>query len=109
MFRTIYRLMSGATYEPIPPAFRPFGRAVALHIASRSNGEVLIRARSLGPGFSVAIIDVPVGSEMTVRGLTAKKGASKAMRLILTGNALPLRTTSYPGMVSGTGSPIAGV
>jgi hypothetical protein len=47
--------MSGATYEPIPPAFRPFGRAAALHIASRSNGEVLIRARSLGPGFSVAI------------------------------------------------------
>jgi hypothetical protein len=43
MFRTIYRLMSGATYEPIPSAFRPFERAAAFHIASRSNGEVLIR------------------------------------------------------------------
>src|ERR1700737_3822682 len=41
MFRTIYRLMSGATYEPIPSAFRPFERAAAFHIASRSNGEVL--------------------------------------------------------------------
>jgi len=109
MFRTIYRLMSAATYWPIPFAFRPFERATALHIASRNNGGVLIRARSLGQGFFVAIIDVPVGSEMTVRGLTAKKSVSKPMRLILTGNALLLRTTSYLGMDSGICSPIAGV
>jgi hypothetical protein len=69
----------------------------------------MIRARSLGPEFSAAIIDVPVGSEMTGRGLTTKKGVSKAMRLIPTGNALLLRTTWYPGMVSGIGSPIPGV
>ena len=80
MFRTIYRLMSGTSYEPIPFASRPFGRAAALHIASRS-----------------------------VRGPTGKKSVSKAMRLVLTGNALPLRTTSYLGMDSGIGSPIAEV
>jgi hypothetical protein len=80
MFRTIYRLMSGTSYEPIPFAFRPFERAAALHIASRS-----------------------------VRRLTAKKSASKAMRFILTGNALPSRTTSYLGKDSGIGSPIAEV
>jgi hypothetical protein len=108
IFRMIYRLMSGATYEPIPPAFRLFGRVAALHIASRSDGEVLIRARSLGPGFSVAIIDMPVGSQMGVRGITLKKGASKAMRLILTGNALPLRVTSYLGMVGGIASVLYG-
>src|ERR1700737_843972 len=44
--------MSGAIYEPTPRVFRPFGRATALHIASRS-----------------------------VRGLAAKKRVSKAMRL----------------------------
>lgn len=68
---------------------------------------MLIRACS--PGSSAAIIDVPVGSEMTGRGLTTKKGVSKAMRLIPTGNALLLRTTWYPEMASGIGSPIPGV
>jgi len=87
----------------------PVGRAASRHIASRANGEVLIRARSLGPGSSSAIIDVPAGSAMTGRGLTTKKGLSKAMRLIPTGNALLLRTTWYPGMAGGIGSPIPGV
>ena len=47
-FRTIYRLMSGRTYERNPPKFRLFGRVAALYVASRSDGEVLIRARLLG-------------------------------------------------------------
>jgi hypothetical protein len=71
-----YRLMR----QPISQSHRPFERATALHIASRS-----------------------------VRGPTAKKSVSKAMRLILTGSVLPLRTTSYLTMDSGIGSPIAEV
>jgi hypothetical protein len=109
MFRTIYRLMSGRTYERDPPRFRLLGRVAALYIALRSDGEVLIRARSLGPGFSVATIDVPAGPEMTGRRAPIRKSVSKALRLILTGSTLPLRATSYLGMLGGVGSLLYGI
>jgi polyisoprenyl-phosphate glycosyltransferase len=108
MFRTIYRLMSGWTYERDPPKFRLFGRAAALYIALRSDGEVRIRARSLGQGFSVATIDVPAGPKMTGRA-PFKKSVSKSLRLILTGSTFPLRATSYFGMLGGVGSLLYGI
>lgn len=104
MFRRFYRLMSGRTYEPNPPTFRLFGRAAALYIAARSDGEVLIRARSLSAGFSVATINVPASPKMAGQYVPLKKSVSMALRLILTGSTVPLRAASYLGMLGGVGS-----
>jgi hypothetical protein len=101
LFRKIYALVSGGAYEPQPPNLRLFGRVAALYVASRNDGEVLIRARSLGSGFSTATVEMPDAPRILRRGVDRKLGLSKAVRLILTGSAKPLRTASFLGFFGG--------
>lgn len=101
LFRRLYRLMAGQPYEEQPPRFRLFSRAAALYVCTRSDGEVLVRARALGQGFPAAII--PIGDSPLVpgRGMPRRMAVAKAFRLILTGSALPLRLSSYLGFIGG--------
>lgn len=104
IFRILFSFLNGRAYEPRPPAFRMFGRVAALYVASRSDGEVLIRARSLGRGFSVATVDVPGATNIVGRGVPLKLGLAKALRLLLTGSAMPLRVSSYLSLFGGIAS-----
>jgi hypothetical protein len=58
LFRAMHRLFTGVPYEAQSPTFRIFSRAAALYVATRRDGEVLVRARSLGQGFPAATIAV---------------------------------------------------
>lgn len=100
-FRKLYRLIAGRVYEEAPPTFRLLGRAAGLYVASRTDGEVLVRARSLGHGFAVSEIDVTDQPTTATRGVPLKKGASMALRLLFTGSTLPLRGASFLGMCGG--------
>ncbi len=104
LFRGIYRLLARRPYEANPPMFRMLTRAAALYIASSRDGEVLVRARSLGQGFPSAIVAVPASPLVPRRGAPPRMAAAKALRLILTGSALPLRLSSYIGLIGGVAS-----
>lgn len=100
-FRRVHRLLAGVPYEAQKPAFRIFSRAAALYVAGRRDGEVLVRARSLGQGFPCTSVTVPDGEPVKVAGTPARIAVAKALRLILTGSATPLRLTSYLGFGGG--------
>jgi hypothetical protein len=101
MFRGVHRVLAGVPYEAQTPAFRMFSRAAGLYIAGRRDGEVLVRARSLGQGFPCASVVVDDGIGVLVPGMPVPIAVAKALRLILTGSATPLRLTSYLGFAGG--------
>lgn len=103
-FRWVYRLITGRVYEATRPTFRMYSRAAALFIATRNDGEVLVRAAKLGNGFPS--IEVPVLNRPPVAaaGTPLRMAVGKAVRLLLTGSALPLRLASYVGLLGGVGS-----
>jgi polyisoprenyl-phosphate glycosyltransferase len=101
LFHRVYWLIAGRPYEAHPPVFRIFSRAAALYIATQGDGEVLVRARALGSGFPVAIVSVDASPPVPGRGMPTTMAVAKALRLILTGSALPLRFASYLGFFGG--------
>jgi hypothetical protein len=100
-FRGVHRLLAGVPYEAQTPAFRIFSRAAALYVAGRRDGEVLVRARSLGQGFPCTSVAVEDAEPVTVPSMPVRIAVAKALRLILTGSATPLRLTSYLGFGGG--------
>lgn len=101
VFRGVYKLLAGVPYEAQSPTFRIFSRAAALYVATRRDGEVLVRARSLGQGFPTALVPVVDGTRVPVPSMPPRIAVAKALRLILTGSATPLRLTSYLGFGGG--------
>ncbi len=101
LFRAAHRLLTGVPYEAQSPTFRIFSRAAALYIATRRDGEVLVRARFLGQGFPAASVAVNDTTRVTVPSMPVRIAVAKALRLILTGSATPLRLTSYLGFGGG--------
>jgi polyisoprenyl-phosphate glycosyltransferase len=101
LFRWVFRLMAGRPYEAQPPMFRILSRAAALQIATRSDGEVLVRARTLGQGFPAVVIPIGASPLVPGRGMPLRMAVAKVFRLILTGSALPLRLSSYLGFMGG--------
>ncbi|WFU38850.1 hypothetical protein QA640_31250 [Bradyrhizobium sp. CB82] len=104
LFCRLYSALNGANFEKHPPSFRMLTRPAAMFIATKNDGEVRIRANSLGSGFTTETIDV-LGTTKIVRGgIDVKRGISTALELIMTGSTLPLRLASYLGFFSGIGS-----
>ena len=101
LFRRVYRLIAGRSYEAQPPQFRILSRAAALYIATHGDGEVLVRARTFGSGFPAAIVPIGASPPLPARGTPTRMAVAKALRLILTGSALPLRFASYLGSFGG--------
>lgn len=104
LFRRVFRLLAGSTYEAAPPMFRILSRAAALYIATRNDGEVLVRARTLGQGFPATTIPVAALAPIAAPGMPFRMAVGKALRLVLTGSALPLRLSSYIGLLGGVAS-----
>jgi hypothetical protein len=105
-FRWLFRATTGVPYQFRPPMFRAFSRSAALYIATRHNGDVLVRASDLGQGFPATTVTLPDCAQMPGRGMPISMGIAKALRLLLTGSARPLRFTSYLGLAGGTASAI---
>lgn len=101
LFRYFFRLVTGRSYEALSPAFRAYSRAAALYIATRRDGEILIRARALGQGFPSASVATKSLAPIPIRSMSFRMAVSKAVRLLLTGSAAPLRLASYLGFGGG--------
>jgi len=101
LFRAIFRLLTGTPYAKEHPSFRLFSRAAALHLVASSDAEVRIRANEIGPGFPVKLVDLPDVAEKLGPGIGLRAGISRAMRLLVTTSTLPLRATSYLGLLGG--------
>jgi hypothetical protein len=101
LFRHVHKLATGRSYEALSPAFRAYSRAAALYIATRRDGEVLIRARALGQGFPSATVATKSSVRFPIRSMSFRMAVSKAVRLLLTGSSAPLRLSSYLGFGGG--------
>ncbi len=101
LFRYVFRLATGRSYEALSPAFRAYSRAAALYIATRRDGEILIRARALGQGFPSAAVATRTSVRVPIRSMSFRMAVSKAVRLLLTGSSAPLRLSSYLGFGGG--------
>jgi hypothetical protein len=101
LFRHFHRLATGRSYEALSPAFRAYSRAAALYIATRRDGEVLIRARALGQGFPAATVAAKSSVRIPIRSMSFRMAVSKAVRLLLTSSSAPLRLSSYLGFGGG--------
>jgi hypothetical protein len=101
LFRYFHKLATGRSYEALSPAFRAYSRAAALYIATRREGEVLIRAQTLGQGFPSATVAATSSIPVPIRSMSLRMAVSKAVRLLLTGSSAPLRLSSYLGFGGG--------
>jgi hypothetical protein len=103
-FQALFRSTTGKIFEDQPPAFRIMSRAAALYVATRSDGEVLVRSRKLGSGFPGTEISLPHEQHQPIRPSSLLKDIARGARLIATGSTTLLRASSYLAVVSGLGS-----
>lgn len=104
-FQALFRLVAGRVFEDEPAAPRILSRAAALYVATRRDGEVLVRARTLNAGFPAAEIALPGTIARRERG-SLRRDLARAARFIATGSTLLLRASTYLALVSGIGSAI---
>jgi hypothetical protein len=100
-FRVVFRIVTGGAFEERPTGLRVLSRAAALFVASRADGEVLIRSRSIGTGFPSLIVDLPISPVVKDRGIEFMGGLAKGLRLLITTSTIPLRSISYIGLAVG--------
>jgi hypothetical protein len=99
-FQAMFRRLTGFAFETRPTGFRVFSRAAALYVATNALGEVLIRSLSLGPGFPATVVALPEPAA-TKPETRLPDRMSRALRLLLTSSALPLRLSSFIGLAGG--------
>ncbi len=100
-FRTLFRWTTGKVYEPRPADFRIMSRAAALYVSTRTDGEVLVRARTLGSGFPTATVDAPARPARRKSGRSVVRDMARGARLITTGSTMLLRASSYVAVTGG--------
>ena len=103
-FQALFRLTTGKTFEDSRGAFRIMSRPAALYIATRADGEVLVRARELGSGFPVAEVGHSPEAGAERRRGSLSRDLARGARLIATGSTTLLRASSYIAVAGGIGS-----
>lgn len=98
--------VSGMDFEERPSAFRVLSRAAAIYIVSRREGEVLVRARSLGAAFPAAEVTIAGKARCGFRKRSLRRDIGRAVRLMATGSAGLLRASSYLAVLGGGASAI---
>lgn len=106
IFRLLYRGTTGKVYEPWPAAFRLLSRAAALYVATRPDGEALIRARTLSAGFPSASVHLPAEGSLVRERSSMMGDMVRGTRLIATSSTMLLRTSSY---IAAAGGLLSGV
>ncbi len=97
-----YAALTGIRLELRPTGMRVLSRAAALFLAGRPNSELIVRARSIGPGFPAIAVPLP-SSRTPVRRATARGTHtwSKGISMLLSVSTLPLRGASYAALIGG--------
>jgi hypothetical protein len=109
IFRFLFRRTTGKVFEDDPAAFRILSRAAALYIATRKEGEVLVRARTLGSGFPTAEVQLPEDPNMRRAKRSLRRDLARGARFITTGSATLLRVSSYLALLGGIASALYAV
>ena len=106
LFRAAVRWTTGSDFEDQPTTLRILSRAAALYVATRREGEVLVRARTLGAGFPAAEIPLPHDPSRPAGKRSLRRDFSRAARLMTTGSSTLLRASSYLALLGGIASSI---
>lgn len=109
LFRSVVRWTTGADFEDHPASFRILSRSAALYLATRREGEVLVRARSLGSGFPASEVQIREHCEDPRVEGSFKRDLSRAVRLLTTGSSTLLRVSSYLALIGGVASAVYAV
>lgn len=108
-FRVVFRWTTGTVFEEDPAAFRILSRAAALYIATRKEGEVLVRASNLGSGFPVVEMPIPEDRNSRREKRTLRRDLARGTRFITTGSSTLLRASSYIALLGGIASAVYAV
>ena len=105
-FLRIHRRLSGIDIPPGHGVLRLLSRPAALHISSRPDGEMLMRANALGAGFPaitvpVVVNDAPPPVAAGPRRRRLRDSAAKGMRALISATSLPLRLASMISLLTG--------
>jgi hypothetical protein len=95
----LYRVFGGTPIALYPTGVRVLSRAAVLYVFGRADAELLLRARSIGDGFPAKLVPFPTGPAVTPRGVG--HSWSKGAGLLISSNALPLRSASYAALLGG--------
>jgi hypothetical protein len=92
--------MTGAALKPSPVELGLMQREAALYLLSRQNAELLLKARTCGPGFAAAEVDVAETSPEPERASSIAARAAKAVRLAISLGATPVRLLGLFAMLA---------
>jgi len=100
LFYAAINALSNVKLSPDLPPLRLMSRSAALHLVGQLNAELLLRARTLGPGYPAT--SVPVQIEMARdRDVSFRHAVTRGLRGLVTTSAAPLRIASLLGLASG--------
>lgn len=105
-FGVFMRLASRTQFELRPATLRVMSRAAALYLVSRREGELMIRARSLGAAFPSAEVKVDAADPQPSRPRSLRRDLARGVRLMTTGSASLLRASSYLALFGGSASAV---
>lgn len=100
-YARLYAAMTGTHLERKPTGLRVMSRAAALFLAGKPNAELLVRARSIGPGFPVTSVPLTAEAAVLKRGTVHGHSWSKGVAMLLSASTLPLRGASYAALLGG--------
>lgn len=92
--------MTGASLKPSPVEIGLLQREAALYLLSKQNAEVLLKARTCGPGFASTDVAVEDTSPRPENGSSVRSRAAKAVRLAISLGATPVRMLGLFAMVA---------
>jgi hypothetical protein len=96
----ILSAMNGFPVRRIPSDLIAMTRDAALYILSKPNAELLIKARNAGPAYPVKILPGSYDSSSETDKRTLWQRASKALRLLVSVGAAPVRVIGVVTIIS---------
>ncbi len=106
IFQGLFRWTTGKVFEDEPATLRILSRPAALYVATRKEGEVLVRSRSLGSGFPSAEVPLPEDGSARREKRSLRRDLARGTRFITTGSTTLLRASSYLALLGGIASAV---
>ncbi|MDF2996741.1 MAG: glycosyl transferase, group 2 family protein [Xanthobacteraceae bacterium] len=92
--------MTGAALKPSPVELGLMQREAALYLLSKQNAEVLLKARTCGPGFAATEVALAEASPEPENASSVRARAGKALRLAISLGAAPVRLLGLAAMLA---------
>ena len=99
LFYDAINALSDVEVSPDLPPLRLMSRSAALYLAGQLNAELLLRARTLGPGYPATRVPVQVEVARD-RNVSFRRAMTRGLRGLVTTSAAPLRIASLLGLAS---------